>query len=78
MPTSTVALIGTLDTKGLEYQWVADELVAHGVRVVVIDAGVAEPRGFSGTVDYSQESVAQAGEQTSTSSENVTTEVLPS
>jgi uncharacterized protein (UPF0261 family) len=64
MSTSTVALLGTLDTKGHEYQWVADRLGDDGVRTVVIDAGVRDPRGFTGTVEYPQGSVAQAGGST--------------
>jgi uncharacterized protein (UPF0261 family) len=39
-PAATVALVGTLDTKGAEYQWVADRLREHGVKVVVVDTGV--------------------------------------
>ncbi|MEV1054434.1 Tm-1-like ATP-binding domain-containing protein [Streptomyces sp. NPDC049887] len=40
-----VVLLGTLDTKGLEYAWLRDRLLRHGVGVVVVDAGVAgEPR----------------------------------
>jgi len=37
---ATVVLVGTLDTKGLEYAFVRDELVGHGVDVVLVDAGV--------------------------------------
>ncbi|MER7110574.1 Tm-1-like ATP-binding domain-containing protein [Streptomyces sp. NPDC000229] len=40
-----VVLLGTLDTKGLEYGWLRDRLLRRGVDVVVVDAGVAgEPR----------------------------------
>lgn len=40
-----VALIGTLDTKGVEYGWLRERLLRTGVDVLVIDAGVAgEPR----------------------------------
>ncbi|MEU3299246.1 Tm-1-like ATP-binding domain-containing protein [Streptomyces sp. NPDC006678] len=40
-----VALLGTLDTKGIEYGWLRERLLRHGVEVVVIDAGVmGEPR----------------------------------
>lgn len=35
-----VALVGTLDTKGAEYAYVRDLLLAHGVDVVVVDVGV--------------------------------------
>ena len=58
--TPTVALVGTLDTKGAEYQWMSDQLAAQGVNVVVIDAGIREPHGFSGTLGYDQDAVARA------------------
>lgn len=38
-----VALVGTLDTKGTEYAFVADRLRALGVEVVVIDCGILGP-----------------------------------
>ncbi|WP_455359104.1 Tm-1-like ATP-binding domain-containing protein [Streptomyces sp. SYSU K21746] len=40
-----VALVGTLDTKGVEYGWLRERLLSAGVEVVVVDAGViGEPR----------------------------------
>ncbi|GIJ69686.1 Tm-1-like ATP-binding domain-containing protein [Virgisporangium ochraceum] len=39
-PPATVALVGTLDTKGAEYQWVAEKLREHGVAVTIVDTGV--------------------------------------
>ncbi|MEV6651840.1 Tm-1-like ATP-binding domain-containing protein [Streptomyces sp. NPDC051219] len=40
-----VALVGTLDTKGVEYGWLRERLLRSGVEVVVVDAGViGEPR----------------------------------
>ncbi|MEV3988559.1 Tm-1-like ATP-binding domain-containing protein [Streptomyces sp. NPDC049837] len=40
-----VVLLGTLDTKGLEYGWLRDRLLRRGVGVLVVDAGViGEPR----------------------------------
>ena len=36
----TVVLVGTLDTKGQEYQFVKDCLLDSGVDVLVIDIGV--------------------------------------
>lgn len=39
---TTVVLVGTLDTKGAEYAWMRDRLRAHGVEVLLVDAGVAE------------------------------------
>lgn len=58
----TVVLIGTLDTKGAEYQWVADRLEALDTAVVVVDAGTRAPIGFTGHVDHpSAELAAAAG-----------------
>ena len=56
----TVALVGTLDTKGAEYQWMADQLEAHGVSVLVVDVGIQSPHGFTGRIDSSQDDVAAA------------------
>ena len=56
----TVALVGTLDTKGAEYQWMADQLEAHGVSVIVVDVGIQNPHGFTGNPDSSQDDVAAA------------------
>lgn len=39
-PPATVALVGTLDTKGAEYQWVAEKLREQGVDVMIVDTGV--------------------------------------
>ncbi|MFJ8648611.1 Tm-1-like ATP-binding domain-containing protein [Streptomyces sp. NPDC093546] len=36
-----VVLVGTLDTKGLEYGWLRERLLRRGVDVVVVDTGVA-------------------------------------
>jgi uncharacterized protein (UPF0261 family) len=41
-----VILIGTLDTKGVEYQFVRDLLNTAGISTVVIDAGVLGSPGF--------------------------------
>ncbi len=56
---ATVVLIGTLDTKGREYEFLRERLREHGVETVLVDAGVmgapkAEP-------DVSGEEVARAG-----------------
>ena len=59
MPKPLVALVGTLDTKGREYQWVSDRLTDNGARVLVIDAGIAEPAGFERNIDYTQHVVAE-------------------
>ncbi len=36
---TTVALLGTLDTKGEEFSWLRDRLIADGVDVLLIDVG---------------------------------------
>jgi uncharacterized protein (UPF0261 family) len=41
-----VILIGTLDTKGVEFQFVRNLLAAAGVPVLVVDAGVLHPPHF--------------------------------
>src|ERR1700738_4047195 len=38
-----IVLLGTLDTKGVEYQYVRDLLRARGLAVIVVDAGVKAP-----------------------------------
>ncbi len=40
---ATVVLLGTLDTKGKEYEYLRDRLREHGVDVLLVDAGVFEP-----------------------------------
>jgi uncharacterized protein (UPF0261 family) len=55
-----VALVGTLDTKGIEYRWVADRLADLGVETVVVDAGVRPSSTFGGTPDVDQQAVATA------------------
>jgi uncharacterized protein (UPF0261 family) len=40
----TVVLVGTLDTKGREYAYLAERIREHDVDVVLVDAGiVGEP-----------------------------------
>jgi len=57
--TKTVALLGALDTKGVEYGFVKQCIEARGLRTLVIDTGVlGEPRI---AVDVPREAVAQAG-----------------
>lgn len=43
----TVVLIGTLDTKGIEYQFVRDLIREAGLGTLVIDAGVVGPPVFA-------------------------------
>jgi uncharacterized protein (UPF0261 family) len=54
----TVVLIGTLDTKGLEYAYLRDRIREHGVDVILVDAGiVGEPLAEP---DVAREEVASA------------------
>lgn len=59
MPQSpTVLLLGTLDTKGFEYSYLRDRLLADGVAVLVVDVGIQEPAGI--TPDIPRHQVAAA------------------
>ena len=59
----TVVLVGTLDTKGEEYAYLADRLREQGVDVVLVDAGiVGEPLAAP---DVTREEVAAAAGATS-------------
>ena len=52
----TVLLLGTLDTKGYEYAYLRDRLLASGVEVLVVDVGINEPSGiFHSTLNTSYE-----------------------
>ena len=54
----TVALLGTLDTKGHEYAFLRDRLRERGMDVLVVDAGVHEPHGID--PDVARDEVARA------------------
>jgi uncharacterized protein (UPF0261 family) len=55
----TVVLVGTLDTKGLEYAYLRDRIRESGVDVLLVDAGVlGEPLVAP---DVTREEVARAG-----------------
>ena len=54
----TVVLLGTLDTKGIEYAFLRERVEAHGVDVLVVDAGMNEPVGIQ--PDVSRDEVARA------------------
>jgi uncharacterized protein (UPF0261 family) len=41
---ATVVLVGTLDTKGLEYGWLRGRVQELGCEAVLVDAGVGEPQ----------------------------------
>jgi uncharacterized protein (UPF0261 family) len=53
----TVVLLGTLDTKGLEYAFLRDRVREHGVDVLLVDVGVYEP---TLEADVTREEVARA------------------
>jgi uncharacterized protein (UPF0261 family) len=55
---ATVALVGTLDTKGPDYAFLAERLRAGGAGVIVVDAGTGPPAGI--TPDIPAEQVAAA------------------
>ena len=52
----SIALIGTLDTKGDEIAYVRDRLIALGMRPIVIDSGILGKPGIK--ADVSREDVA--------------------
>ncbi|MGH3033688.1 MAG: Tm-1-like ATP-binding domain-containing protein [Gaiellaceae bacterium] len=58
-PYPTVVLLGTLDTKGREYEFVRDRLATSGIRPYVVDFGVLGEPGFA--PDVSAAEVARAG-----------------
>jgi uncharacterized protein (UPF0261 family) len=55
----TILLIGTFDTKGAEYAYVRDLIIARGHRVLTLNAGVAGEPTF--IPDISAAQVAEAG-----------------
>lgn len=55
---AVVALVGTLDTKGAEYAWLADRLRAAGVETIVVDAGSGEAGEHSRLADITASTVA--------------------
>lgn len=55
---ATVVLVGTLDTKRSEYEWLRGRVLSHDVDVLTVDAGVlGEPRT---SADIGREDVARA------------------
>jgi uncharacterized protein (UPF0261 family) len=56
---STILLIGTLDTKGIEYSYVRDLIVGRGHEVILLNAGVTGEPTIA--PDVSAEAVAEAG-----------------
>jgi uncharacterized protein (UPF0261 family) len=58
MAQTTILLIGTLDTKGVEFAYIRDLVAARGHATLVLDAGVGEPQW---TPDIGADRVATAG-----------------
>lgn len=56
---ATIAVLGTLDTKGEEHQFVADVIRQRGHRPLLIDVGILEPPAFA--PDITREEVALEG-----------------
>jgi uncharacterized protein (UPF0261 family) len=54
---ATVVILGTLDTKGKEIEYLAERVREHGVDTLVVDAGVFEPEAQA---DVSRTEVAAA------------------
>ncbi len=58
-PRGPVALIGTLDTKGEELQFLRDHLRSLGIETIVIDVGILGPTPFA--PDITREQIASYG-----------------
>lgn len=56
--TDTVLLVGTLDTKGAELQFVAERLEALGCRVLTVDVGVLGHPCFAADISRNEVAVA--------------------
>ncbi len=57
--TKSILIIGTLDTKGVEFAYIRDLIQARGHRTVVLDAGVSGDPAFA--PEITAEQVAAAG-----------------
>jgi len=55
---ATVALVGTLDTKGPDYAFLAGRLRAGGAAVIVVDAGTGTPDGITPDIPAGQVAAA--------------------
>ncbi len=62
MSRKTVAIIGTLDTKGEEFAYLRVSIEAAGLATLLVDCGVLDPPACK--PDISREQVAQAGGHT--------------
>ncbi len=56
---ATIAVLGTLDTKGEEHAFVAEQIRSHGLQALLIDVGTGSPATVA--VDIPRETVAAAG-----------------
>lgn len=46
-----VVLLGTFDTKGAEYAYIAEQITARGLEVILVDMGIYEPQAVTPTID---------------------------
>src|SRR5216683_2279240 len=60
MSEKTVVLVGTLDTKGAEYQYMCDRLALAGVKTILVDVGTLD-RALAKPDITRQEVAAEAG-----------------
>src|SRR5260370_35998166 len=60
MSEKTVVLVGTLDTKGAEYQYMRDRLALAGVKTILVDVGPLD-RPLAKPDITRQEGAAEAG-----------------
>jgi uncharacterized protein (UPF0261 family) len=58
--SSTVVLLGTLDTKGVEYEYFRRSVLASGAEVILVDVGIGEPNGATPDIDQ-HESAREGG-----------------
>lgn len=57
--TPGIVVAGTLDTKSAEIAYVRDQLIGHGLNVIIIDCGILGEPGIEATIDRG--AVARAG-----------------
>jgi uncharacterized protein (UPF0261 family) len=55
---ATIAVLGTMDTKGVEHAFVSEQIKKRGHQVLIIDTGTLGPPGLK--PDVSREEVAKA------------------
>ncbi|MDP7062190.1 MAG: Tm-1-like ATP-binding domain-containing protein [Planctomycetota bacterium] len=57
---ATIAVLGTLDTKGVEHAFLAEQIRSHGHQPLLIDVGMMGAQGVTADIDHLQ--VAAAGD----------------